>query len=120
DSVGVQRGDTFGIFAPNCTEWIEAQLAGWKLGALPVNVNHRYRAGELAELLADARAVGLVYDRALGDVVAGLDPAVRARLRVLVAVDVPGSVESPGAGPAGATTWDDIQAEHAGAARPSI
>jgi acyl-CoA synthetase (AMP-forming)/AMP-acid ligase II len=116
----VQRGDTFGIFAPNCTEWIEAQLAGWKLGALPVNVNHRYSSGELADLLDDARAVGLVFDAARSDVVAGIGTERLAALRFLVAVDVPGSATRAARLPVGAERWDDVQARHAGAQRPRV
>ncbi|MBS1847397.1 MAG: AMP-binding protein [Actinobacteria bacterium] len=117
---GVARGDTFGIFAPNCTEWIEAQLAGWKLGALPVNVNHRYAAGELADLLDDARVVGLVFDRALAPVVNELGPERLDAMRFLVAVDVPGSDPAAGSLPDGAITWDDMAARHRDAGRPVV
>ncbi|HET8929944.1 MAG TPA: AMP-binding protein [Acidimicrobiales bacterium] len=119
-AAGVTRGDTFGIFAPNCTEWIEAQLAGWKLGALPMNVNHRYGSAELAELLDDARAVGLVFDRALSDVVAGLGTDRLASLGVLVAIDLPESAEPSGPLPATAVTWDEVQHANAGAERPRL
>lgn len=119
-SVGVSKNDTFGIFAPNCTEWIEAQLAGWKLGALPVNVNHRYGSGELAELLADARVVGLVFDRALSEVVAGLGADRLASMDFLVAVDVPGSSGGSVELPSGAIVWDEIQERHLGASRPQV
>lgn len=119
-AAGVTRGDTFGIFAPNSTEWIEAQLAGWKLGALPVNVNHRYGSSELADLLGDARAIGLVFDRALSEVVAGLGPDRLGTMRVLVAIDLPGSIEPSVPLPDRAVTWDEVQQEHARAGRPRV
>ncbi len=117
---GVGRDDPFGIFAPNCTEWIEAQLAGWKLGALPMNVNHRYGTGELAEVLTDARAVGLVFDRDRSEVVAGLGDEVLGSMRTLVAVEPAGPPRTGGPLPARATTWDAIQRRHAGAGRPRV
>lgn len=117
---GITKGDTFGIFAPNCTPWIAAQLAGWKLGALPVNINHRYASAELAELLRDSRAKGLVFDRALSPVVAGMDAATRAPLAFLVALDVPESDATAFELPEGSVSWDDIQHDNAGATRPSI
>ncbi len=117
----IARGDTFGIFAPNCTEWIEAQLAGWKLGALPVNINHRYGSAELAGILGDARAVGLVFDRARADVVSGLEPEQLGALRMLVAVDGPGSkAERSSSLPDGTIGWDRIQDANAEAARPVV
>ncbi len=120
-AAGIVRGDTFGIYAPNCTEWIEAQLAGWKLGALPVNINHRYGARELGELLDDARATGLVFDRARADAVVGLGPERLAAMRLLVTVDVPGS--STGAGgppPAGTVGWNEMLDANGGATRPDV
>ncbi len=119
-SVGIGPGDTFGIFAPNCTEWLEAQFAGWKIRALPFNVNHRYRPNELSDLLQDARAAGLVFDRALAGVVDAVDPERRAALRALVAVDVPGSDGHDVALPAGAVSYDDVLDANAGAARPEV
>jgi len=120
-AAGIARGDTFGIFAPNCTEWIEAMLAGWKLGALPVNINHRYGSAELAEILTDARAVGLVFDRARGDVVAALDPVCLRALSLLVAIDVPGSTAEPSSPlPEGTIGWDRIQEANADAVRPVV
>ena len=116
-AAGIGKDDTFGIFSPNCTEWIEAQLAGWKLGALPVNVNHRYSSAELGDLLADARAVGLVFDALLSDVIAGLGAERLEALRVMVAIGESAAVESL---PAGATTWDAIQRANAGVSRPNV
>ncbi len=118
--VGIGRGDTFGIFAPNCTEWIEAQLAGWKVGALPFNVNHRYSSGELSELLDDAGAVGLVFDRALGPVVEGIDPERRNALAMMLAVDVPRSSGAVEVLPEGAVAYDDVLEGHQGATRPVL
>src|SRR4051812_18197862 len=44
---GVAAGDRVGIWAPNRAEWVVAQFATARLGAILVNVNPAYRAGEL-------------------------------------------------------------------------
>ena len=45
--LGVQKGDRVGIWATNCSEWVIAQFATAKIGAILVNVNPAYRAYEL-------------------------------------------------------------------------
>jgi fatty-acyl-CoA synthase len=44
---GVAKGDRIGIWAPNCAEWVMAQYACAKIGAVLVNVNPAYRPHEL-------------------------------------------------------------------------
>ncbi len=53
-ALGVGPGDHVGIHLYNCHEWIDAMLGLFKLRAVPVNVNYRYLAEELAYLFADA------------------------------------------------------------------
>jgi acyl-CoA synthetase (AMP-forming)/AMP-acid ligase II len=53
-SMGIGAGDHVGIHLYNCAEWIEAMLGLFKVRAVPVNVNYRYVAEELAYLFADA------------------------------------------------------------------
>ena len=64
---GVRPGDTVGLYLTNSIEWVEAFLACFKIRAVPVNVNYRYVAEELAYLFADAGVVGILVDRALAD-----------------------------------------------------
>ena len=45
--LGVQKGDRVGIWATNCSEWVIAQFATAKIGAILVNVNPAYGAYEL-------------------------------------------------------------------------
>lgn len=49
--MGLSHGDTFGIWAPNCAEWIIAALAGQTLGAVMVTLNTRYKGAEAADIL---------------------------------------------------------------------
>ena len=44
---GVAAGDRVGIWAPNRAEWVVAQFATARIGAILVNINPAYRAGEL-------------------------------------------------------------------------
>src|SRR5690349_8446827 len=47
-AAGIAVGDRVGIWSPNCAEWVVAQYATAKIGAILVNVNPAYRTHELA------------------------------------------------------------------------
>jgi len=49
--MGFGHGDKFGIWAPNCAEWIIAALAGQMLGGVMVTLNTRYKGTEAADIL---------------------------------------------------------------------
>ncbi|MCJ0977900.1 AMP-binding protein [Rhodococcus sp. ARC_M12] len=51
---GVEVGDRVGIWAPNCPEWVLAQYATAKIGAVLVNINPAYRSHELKFVLEQA------------------------------------------------------------------
>ncbi len=59
---GLGRGDHIGIYLRNGTEYLEAMLAAFVVGAIPVNINFRYVADELRYLFTNADLVGLVVD----------------------------------------------------------
>ncbi len=48
---GIAAGDRVGVWAPNCVEWLLAQYATARVGAILVNVNPAYRTHELAYCL---------------------------------------------------------------------
>ena len=58
--LGVQKGDRVGIWATNCSEWVIAQFATAKIGAILVNVNPAYRAYELKFALAQSGCQTLI------------------------------------------------------------
>src|SRR5437763_6639328 len=58
---GVGTGSHIGIYAYNCTEWMEAFVAAMKLRAAAVNVNFRYVEDELRYLFKDADLVAVVH-----------------------------------------------------------
>jgi acyl-CoA synthetase (AMP-forming)/AMP-acid ligase II len=64
---GVGPGAAVGLVGRNSVPWVVALLGCFKLRAVPVNVNYRYVAAEMAELFADSEAVSVVVDGDLVD-----------------------------------------------------
>ncbi|WP_433558738.1 AMP-binding protein [Pseudonocardia xinjiangensis] len=67
---GIRAGDRFGIDARNSPEYLVTLHALFKLMALPININYRYRAEEVRHLLESSGARGAVVDADLAGVVA--------------------------------------------------
>ncbi len=101
---GVGVGDHVGVHGQNSSEWVVAMMAAFKLRAVPININFRYVADELAYLFDDADLVALVHDVAFAprvlEVVADLPG-----LRHLVAMPGPRD-----AGSAAAATDPEVRA----------
>jgi acyl-CoA synthetase (AMP-forming)/AMP-acid ligase II len=72
--LGVGRDDHVALYLENCPEYLEAMLACFKIRAVPVNVNHRYVAGELRYLLDNSDAVGVLHGPKHAPVVAEVLP----------------------------------------------
>ena len=51
-AIGVYKGDRVGIWSPNKPEWVLAQFATARIGAILVNINPAYRRAELKYALA--------------------------------------------------------------------
>jgi 3-oxocholest-4-en-26-oate---CoA ligase len=64
---GVGPGDAVALAARNSAPWVVAFLAVMKLRAVPVNVNYRYVATELAHLFDDSAAMTIIVDADLVD-----------------------------------------------------
>lgn len=58
--LGVKRGDCVGIYARNSHQWVEASFALAKLGAITVTVNNRLSPPEVAYILENSGATGLI------------------------------------------------------------
>ncbi len=54
--LGIQRGDRVAIWSTNNYEWVAAQFATAKIGAILVNVNPAYRVHELEYVLRESKA----------------------------------------------------------------
>ena len=59
-ALGINKGDHVGVWATNYPEWVIAQFATAKIGAVLVTVNPAYRTHELEYLLHQSDAVALV------------------------------------------------------------
>jgi fatty-acyl-CoA synthase len=59
-ALGVRSGDHVGVLMANCIEFIEAFFGAAAVGAVVVPINSRYRALELAHVVADADLVALI------------------------------------------------------------
>ena len=85
-SQGISRGDHIGVYLHNCTEYIEASLAAYKIRAVPININYRYVETELTYLFDNADLVALVHHREFAPRIAAV-AAQTPRLRTLIAVE---------------------------------
>ena len=63
---GVGPGTYVGVQMRNRIEHVEAMLAGYKLRAIPININYRLGAPELRYLYSDCGLVGVLHDEDLG------------------------------------------------------
>src|SRR5207244_2093257 len=62
-SLGVERGERVGVWSPNCAEWLIAQYALAKIGAIMVNINPAYRLRELEHALTQSGISVLISAR---------------------------------------------------------
>ena len=58
---GVGQQDKLALYLYNCSEYLEATFAAFKVGLVPVNTNYRYADDELAYLWSNADAVAVVF-----------------------------------------------------------
>src|SRR5436190_19891112 len=59
-ALGIAKGDRVGIWAPNHAEWVIAQFATPKIGAILVNINPAYRTHELEYALRQSGCSALI------------------------------------------------------------
>ncbi len=94
---GISRGDSVGLYLHNGPAYLEAFIAACKLGAVPYNVNYRYRADELRYLFANADSAAIVHGAEFSPIVREVRGDVPT-LKLTVAVedgsgaDVTGSI----------------------------
>jgi len=109
-AVGAGRDTKVAELLYNCPEYLETVYAAFKNRAVPVNVNYRYLADEIVEVLDNADAEVLVFHGSLAERVA----AARSRLpklRVVIQVDDAGPLLD------GALRYEDLIAASAPAKR---
>jgi len=108
-SLGVRRGDRVGLWSPNCAEWLIAQYALAKAGAIMVNVNPAYRLRELEHALTQSGISVLIAARGFrsANYVQMID-ALRPKLPALNAVVYLGAEKHESA-----MTWHELLARGA-------
>ena len=108
-ALGVARGDRVGIWSPNRAEWLIAQYASAKAGAILVNVNPAYRLRELEYTLRQSGVSVLIAARGFrsADYVAMLDELAPA-LPALKTIVYLGSGHHPDA-----LSWSEVREERA-------
>ena len=85
-AAGLGSDSKLGMYLYNGNEYMETQFAGFKMRAVPVNVNYRYLDEELWYLLDNSDAEALVFHSSLGDRVARVIDRL-PKLKLLVEVD---------------------------------
>jgi fatty-acyl-CoA synthase len=109
-AIGVQHGDRVGIWSTNTLEWVIAQFATPKIGAILVNLNPAYRSSELAYVLQQSGvSVLLTQIRYKTSEYVELLREVRGSLPELRQVVLLGDEELD-APLEGALRWDDLRA----------
>jgi fatty-acyl-CoA synthase len=86
-AAGVRPGEHVAVLSFNRAEWMESFLGILGAGAVPVNVNYRYVAGELRHVLADAHAVALIAEDSLAAAVTAIRPDLPRLRHVLLIED---------------------------------
>jgi len=71
----------------NGNEYLEGMVGSWRARAASVNINWRYTAPEMAEVLADARAAAVVYHGRYASVVGEALALLPEQPRLLLHVD---------------------------------
>lgn len=95
---GIGRGDAIGLYLYNAPAYLEAFIAACKLGAVPYNVNYRYRADELRYLFANADSVAIIHGAEFSPIIRDVRAHVPT-LKLTIAVadgsgeDISGSVD---------------------------
>jgi 3-oxocholest-4-en-26-oate---CoA ligase len=105
EDLGLGRESKIAIVAYNTPEHLEAVFAAYKLRACPINLNFRYRAEELAEVLEDSESEVVFYHGSLADQVAAA-ASNSARLRAVVQIDDGSPLLD------GALRFDELIADH--------
>ncbi|HYZ15828.1 MAG TPA: AMP-binding protein [Candidatus Acidoferrum sp.] len=103
-AAGVEHGERVGIWSPNSPEWVLAQYATAKIGAILVNVNPAYRLSELEYVLRQSGVSTLLtLDRYKTSEYLAMVREVRATLPALRTVVVIGAEPAR----AGEIAWSD-------------
>ena len=83
-SLGVGRGDNVAVHAYNCIEWVEVFIGSMKIGAVPINVNYKYRRDELSHIYDNSESVVAVVGPTFVDALEEIRPTLPHLREVIV------------------------------------
>jgi 3-oxocholest-4-en-26-oate---CoA ligase len=109
---GIGRGDKIGLYLHNGPAYLESFIAACKLGAVPYNVNYRYRAEELRYLFANADSAAVIHGAEFAPIVHEVRGEVPT-LKLTVAVE-----DGSGADSAGSVPYAELLAHEPGGPWP--
>ena len=108
-ALGVRHGDRVGIWSTNTVEWVIAQFATPKIGAILVNINPAYRSSEASYALRQSGvSVLLAQARHKTSDYAGILAEIRDALPELRTIVFIGHEDPP---LSGALRWADVRAK---------
>lgn len=99
---GICRGDKVALYLYNGPAYLEGFIAACKLGAVPYNVNYRYRAEELAYLFGNADTAAILHGAEFSPIISQLRGGLPT-LKLSVAVE-----DRSGADIAGSVAYADL------------
>jgi acyl-CoA synthetase (AMP-forming)/AMP-acid ligase II len=106
--------DHVALLMYNCPEYIEAMFGCFKSRTVPVNVNYRYTAHEVVQLLTDAGVKGLIFQSTFCDVVSQITDRLPAMTELLQVADDSRNPLLPGA------SWYEEVLASASQSRPTL
>ena len=127
-ALGIEKGQHVGIWATNYTEWVVAQFATGKIGAVLVTVNPSYRTHELEYVLKQSEANALIligqfrtsdYVAMTNEVIPELKDATPGELQcanlpyLRNVIYIPSPTDSTAKTPDGMWSWGDVRRKSA-------
>jgi len=106
--LGINKGERVGIVGFNSIEWMVANFAIAKVGAVSFFLDPRLTLGEIAYVIKDADAVAVIAEGLYASTIARVTEGM-VSLRYLIVYDV-GRV--PQLVPSGAVIYDDLMTRH--------
>ena len=99
-NLGIGKGDRVALWLPNTPAHYALTFAIWRLGAVVVGVNTRFRAKEVEDIVGRTGAKALVYWPGFKDIdfeaiLAQIEPSAFSALQLVFAQDVDGATEVP-------------------------
>jgi 2-aminobenzoate-CoA ligase len=92
-ALGVGHNDRVGLYMPNRPEWLIVNFAIWKIGGIPVLINHLFRADNVKYMANDSGAKVIVADgETVDELLKVRDNLSTVQNVIVLDVDRPGTI----------------------------